>query len=779
MGLAAADHRDELLGRLLDALRVGPPALIVVEDAHWADDATIELIAMLGRRAVDLPLLLVITYREHEVTIEHPLRLVIGDLVTSSATAWLGLGPLSADAVGVLAAEHGVPADELYRRTGGNPFYVTEALAAPAEDVPTTVRMAVLTRAARLPPAARAVLDAVSVVPGSTESWLLDGLCEPAPADVEACVAAGVLVAADGGYAFRHELARLAVELELTDECGRRLHERAVAVLSGRPGVDPARVAHHAAAAGDDRALAQAATEACRLALERSAFREAVRHGERALTIQHRLGGDDRAELAERLAFALHMLARPEEALALFRDAAAHWHAAGDGRREARVLVRMSGALGSIGQAGPSLATEQRAVELLEREPPGPELAAAYTAVASGYMLARDRDTAAAWGAKAIALARQLDDRYDLARALIQTGIADVMDERFEGLARIREGIEIGEREGWPAVVSLGLLQIGSGCGEMRRYDEAVPALVEAVAVCEQHHLESNRRYVVAWLARCRFDLGQWDEAAEAARQAMAGPRDMGIARFVALNTLGWLRARRGEADVWPLLDEALEIARVTGHLQRLWPVAVARAEASSFEGALDSHVPLLEEMLELATRCRHGIAAGELGLWLARAGRLDAAPAAAVDPFAPWIDGDHLGAAAGFRRMGCPYEAASALADAGDTPSLREALTTFERLGAVPMAEAVAARLRSRGVRAVARRQPAGAAASHSGGLSARESEVLKLVAAGFTNPQIAAALYISRKTAEHHVSSILVKLSVASRTEAAAAAVRLGLLG
>ncbi len=153
--------------------------------------------------------------------------------------------------------------------------------------------------------------------------------------------------------------------------------------------------------------------------------------------------------------------------------------------------------------------------------------------------------------------------------------------------------------------------------------------------------------------------------------------------------------------------------------------------------------------------------------------------PAGAFGPFVDWATGDHLAAAVGFRRMGCPYEAASALADTGDTASLREALATFERLGAAPVSETVAGELRRRGVRIGARRSRGGQESDHQSGLSERELEVLRLVAAGFTNPQIAAALYISRKTAEHHVSSILVKLGVTSRTEAAAAAVRLDLVG
>jgi DNA-binding NarL/FixJ family response regulator len=147
--------------------------------------------------------------------------------------------------------------------------------------------------------------------------------------------------------------------------------------------------------------------------------------------------------------------------------------------------------------------------------------------------------------------------------------------------------------------------------------------------------------------------------------------------------------------------------------------------------------------------------------------------------PFVDWAAGDHLAAAAGFRRMGCPYEAASALADSDDTASMREALATYERLGAAPAAATVTRELRRRGVRVASRRSRDAQQPVHPSGLTERELEVLRLVAAGFTNPQIAAALYISRKTAEHHVSSILVKLGVSSRAEAAAAAVRLDIVG
>jgi DNA-binding CsgD family transcriptional regulator/tetratricopeptide (TPR) repeat protein len=775
LDMAPAADRDALLGDLVAGIRSNGPVVLVVEDAHWADDATIDIIAMLGRRAIDLPLVFVVTYREDEVGGGHPLRQALGNLATTSSAAWIGLPPLSIDAVRQLAKPLGASAEDVYALTGGNPFYVTEALAAPPGSLSTSVRLAVLARASRLSSPARDVLDAVAIVPGRAEAWLLDGLVHPAVEHVDECLAAGVLLADRGDLVFRHELARRAIEHEIP--VGRRaeLHRRAVETLAARTNHDPARLAHHAERGGDDATLARASAAACRLAAARSANREAIDHGERGLSVAEHLTADEVAELKLALSLALQAVARSDEAIALAEDVAAHWRGLADARREAAALIALCSMYRMRGRTTESTAAAMGAVDLLEQLPPSPELAAAYQLLTSVHMLARDRDEAVVWGERAVALATELDDRPILGRSLIEYGIADVMDSRFEGLERIYRGIEIGRANHLPAVVTLGLSQIGSGCGELRRYDHAVDALVEGAAYAAEHDLETARQYIVSWLARCRFDLGQWEEAEIHAFDVLGAARRGGIARFVALNTLGWLRARRGDDDVWPLLDEALQIARQTAHLQRLWPCAVARAEAGWLAGSLDDHVDLLEEMLSMAESCRHHTAVGELRLWLGRAGRDPVTVVEGAEPFASWNRGDALAAAAGFVSIGCPYEAASARAASGDTASLRIALETFDRLGATPAAERVADELRARGVR-VSRSASTGPRPTGPAGLSEREVEVLRLVAAGFTNPQIAATLYISRKTAEHHVSNILAKLGVASRTEAAAASVRLG---
>ena len=262
-----------------------------------------------------------------------------------------------------------------------------------------------------------------------------------------------MLVADAGTFAFRHEVARLAVEAELGEGKRRDLHGRIVAALMARADIDPARIAHHADASGDDTAAAHYAMKAALQASARAAHREAVRHGERAIALRNALSADEVAALKTRVAFSLVSSARADEAVALATEAVTYWRAASDELKEADALTVLASALGSSGRTTAGMEAMARSIDLLESHPPGPELAAAYARLTSSYMLARDRDTAISWGERAIALASELGDPILLGRALVETGIADVMDERFEGLARINQAIELGRQHGLPSLI--------------------------------------------------------------------------------------------------------------------------------------------------------------------------------------------------------------------------------------------------------------------------------------------------------------------------------------
>lgn len=236
------------------------------------------------------------------------------------------------------------------------------------------------------------------------------------------------------------------------------------------------------------------------------------------------------------------------------------------------------------------------------------------------------------------------------------------------------------------------------------------------------------------------------------------------------------VRARRGDPEVWPLLDEAWDLAEPTNELPRLGPVAVARAEAAWLEGDRDAVDEASAGPLGLARERHAPWLVGELAAWRRRAGLDVHIAAEAAEPFALQLTGHPAEAAAMWRQLGCPYEAALALAEDDAEQLVRQALTELQALGARPAAAIVSRRLRERGARGVPR-GPRPSTSENPGGLTERELEVLALLADGRRNAQIAERLVVSERTVDHHVSAILRKLDVRTRDEAAAEAARLGL--
>ena len=249
-------QRDQLFAAFLAEIDSAAPVTVaVMEDVHWADEATADLLSLLGRRLGRMKALLLATYRDDELGDDHPLRLVLGNLATQRATRRIGLPPLSEEAVRALAGQREVDAAELYRVTGGNPFFVSEMLEAGWPSVPPTVRDAVGARLARSSPGTRRVVESAAVIGMRVDRSLLSSVLAGSASSVGECLTTGILMADGTGLRFRHELVRMAVEAGIAPHRKTGLHARLLAELEAGGDADPVLLAHHAEGAGDEKAV--------------------------------------------------------------------------------------------------------------------------------------------------------------------------------------------------------------------------------------------------------------------------------------------------------------------------------------------------------------------------------------------------------------------------------------------------------------------------------------------------------------------------------------------
>lgn len=401
----------------------------------------------------------------------------------------------------------------------------------------------------------------------------------------------------------------------------------------------------------------------------------------------------------------------------------------------------------------------------------------AYSNQSQLRMLADDRDEAIAWGERAIALAERVEARAILAHALNNVGAARLLRADERGWADLERSLHLALEDDLEEHVGRAYTNLASAAVRFYRFARADRYLTEGVAYCAERDLDSWRLYLQGWQVAARFYRGRWDEAAQLAVTILRHPNVSAISRVMPLAILGRVRARRGDPDVWPVLDDALTLATGMGELQRLAPVAAARAEAACLAADTARAGTEARRSLALAADHRDPWYHDELLYWVRQGGEATTLAPWSDTPFALQIVGDWAGAAARWEALGCPYEAARALAEGDDEAVLRRALAAFEGLGARPMAQAVARRLRERGARSIPR-GPRPTTRANAAGLTRRELEIAALLAADLRNSEIAARLSLAPKTVEHHVSSILAKLDARSRAEAVRGAARLGLL-
>jgi DNA-binding CsgD family transcriptional regulator len=764
---------------LLRVLRTGRnPGVLVIEDLHWADGATLDLLRFLGRRIRAAPVLVVVTCRSDEPSAAR-LASLWPDLPRDS-TERVELAPLSETAVAKLASSAGRQPHDVFEATRGNPFHVTEYLAVPEGRVPATLRDATLARASSLSPRARRTLECASIFPRQVNEAALRAVAhDDDSAGVEECLAQGMLVIASEGLGFRHELARRAVYETLTPLRRRDLHVAALSWLEGA-GAGAAEIAHHAEQAGAVEQTRAYSSRAADEATALGAHREAVLHLGRALVATGTADPLLRAALLERQAAAAELSGQEEIARRAIDEAI-------DLRRRVDDVLGLGSALLVATRItwmhGESERAEQQCREALAVLEPHRETwqyAMALARQSQLDMLSYRTADALAHGREAMAMAERLGRVDIMLFAWNNVGAALHLHEPDRGPDELRAVMEYARRHGvlddmprtyanltFPAVVT-------------RRYDGTFDDLEEGIRVAVARDAAPLAAYLRGIRATALLDLGRTAEAIEEAESVVHGPYPRYLPRLQALVALSRARARNGVPGI-EVIDDARTMPTSRRDVMRRVPIAVADAEAAWLglerPGALDELRAALDAVLATGLR---SWPLTDAALWLAILGEPPQLPPEIVsrlpDAYRLHIEGRWRDAATAWATLGCPFEQALALTR-DDESAQREALAIFDRIGATAAAAQVRRALRASGARSVPR-GPNERTRQHPAGLTRRQADVLALVADGLSNAEIARRLFISEKTAEHHVSAVLRALGAARREDAVEAARRGGLL-
>ncbi len=768
--------------RILAALRAEldwpeHPAVLVIEDIHWADEATLDALRYLTRRIAGLPAVLVLTYRDDELGRDHPLHGLLGQASRSDQVRRLPLHRLSAESVRRLSAGSAVNPADLFTLTSGNPFFVHELLAsAQGKNVPPSIADAVLARVRQLDPATQDVLEQLAVVPAALDRWLVDALVPRIVPDATAALAAaeqhGLLTVSARRISFRHELTRRAIVAAVPSARLLALNKHVLDVLVQRDEADVSQIVHHAAQAGDEDAVVRFGPAAARDAARAGAHHEAVAHF--ALVLEHadRFSQRERADLLEQYGVECYTTGYAERAVEVMQRAVELNRSLGDLARlgaSLRWLSRMhwwTGDRTRAGQAG------DEAVAVLERAGDDRALALALSNQSQLCMLAHRPAESIAYGQRAVALARQAGDAATTSHALTNIGASQWNAADPAAKATLDEALRVALEAGDVEDACRAYVCLGWNLLNWFRLDEADRYITAGIKLAEESEFSGFLAYMQVERARLQLARGEWEEAVRSAESGTGAPIPM---KCAALTALGRIGVRRGQPEAAALLGSAWDLATRIDEMQRIGPVAAARAEEAWLRGDRDRAREIAMPVYREARQLGDLVHQAELGYLLGRAGQ--PVEIGGDHPYALQAAGRWREAAEAWQAAGCPYEHAEALADGPDPEHLLAALAIADDLGARPLAALLRARLRALGVTRIPR-GPVGETRANPAGLTARQVDVLRLLGKGYTNAQIARQLVVSVRTVDSHVAAVLDKLGARDRRHAAEQAAGLGVL-
>ncbi len=781
--LVGAQQPHEIFAAVFEHLRVHPSVLIV-DDLHWADQGTIDLLRFILRRIRITRSLVIVALRDDEIGATHRLRALLGDIARSPDATSLSLQPLSSNAIVALAPDRAAESDRLREITGGNAFFVVEMLDHDGDDIPRTVRDAILARTTALPPDAWDLLHLLACAPEAIPDPML-ALLSVGLTPLRAVGDAGLIRRGARGVTFRHDLCRIAIASTIPPGGEVAFHRRMLTALEATPGADPAVLVHHSVGAGDTVRTLQHATAAGRAAARSGAHTQAAAFYRIALDEGGLLDADEEAKLLELLADECYLIDRLDDAIAAGQRAMRlreqrHDLAGVSSNHRALSVYYWYSANRDVAEEHAAAAVTVLDADLPSRSSAdlvqlGHGLATqAYLEVQSNSL-----DRARELLRRAVEVSRGTGDRSLEVRLRLIDGICDVVEGRDasrETTLSILEG-----HEQLDEIYSSGYSNLTYLDVEQRRLRKATELLGFSLPVTVERDLPICYVWQLGSRGRLKLMEGRWDDAIVDAEIVLSGP-GAPLARTWPHLLRGLVELRRGgdaDKDADADLDAAWALACRFDEPMRLLPAAAALVERAWLTGEPDDRLDACRALLDRVPRTGLDWGRGDLAVWLHRLGDPVSLEQAGdiAEPYRQLLTGDAAGAAATWAELGDPYEQALALVDTDDPDDVRRGLDLLDRLGADEVAAKVRQDLRRQGTKTIPARRRESTRANPLG-LTNRQIEILQLLEDGSTNAEIAQRLYLSTKTVDHHVSALLSKLHVTSRRDAVRRGVELGLI-
>jgi DNA-binding CsgD family transcriptional regulator len=753
------------------------PVVVVFEDIHWADEATRDFIKFYARRITRTKGLFILTSRD-EMNQQHSLRNVLADLPPDTFTR-IELPPLSKEAVQKLADEKGYDGEDVYSITSGNPFYVNEVLASYSAGVPNNIKDSVLSSYNNLSDEAKNLWQQLSVIPEGLEVERLYKVDQSWHDAIGHCIALRILIIKNNKIQFKHELYRRTIEGSLSPfrriVLNKNLLNLFLESFEERGEIE--KIVHYAKNANENALVVKYAPLAAQQAASVGSHIEASRLFLTAIEYSDGADDCDLVKFYEDYAYECYITNQIKEAITYQGKALKIWKDKNQvekiGNSE-RFLSRLWWFEGNNQQ---SESYARRAIEVLKQQPASKAKAMAYSNMAQLKMLSDAFDDCIYWSKKAIEIAGEISDEETLVHAKTSMGTSMMLNPatRQQGIALLQETLKKCLQNSYDEHAGRAYAALASNAIETNNFALARETLEQGINYCEERDLNASKLYMVCWKAIVSLQTGNWQEAFCIADGLLKKESLLPVIKIGALTAAGTLRIRRGDFDGLSLLLEARTMAFKTNELQQIVPVLTALLEYEWITGKTQVQQELVDEMAKRIIQNK-AFPHSRFIFWLNKLHRQNSLFNETLDAGTFLLGSTTVDSAVAWEKLECTYEQALCLFQ-GKDPDKRKALSLVQQLGASAVSEKFKMEMRSSGIRKI----PRGLRTStrfNPAQLTNRELEVLEILKTGIQNKEIAEALFISPKTVDHHISSILFKLNVSSRSKAITEAARLGIV-